>query len=325
MHRKGLCRGLVAFASLALLAGAPMLCPAASVTPGDILVADPIDHGVIAVDPVTGSQTVFSQPGLYGPVDVAVSKTGKIFVADQYSGVRELDPRTGAVTTLSVGADFEPLRVTVAPSGDAVVLNNSPAIGNSQTIEEINATTGKRSTLGIITIPNDSPSIADIAMSPSGEVFFSQPNFSEIDALDPVSDTVRLVATGILGIAGLAFDSQGNLFATTRSGGLCCGTVLRIDPRTGAHSLVTSLTTNLLMASEFLATTRSGSIVVSDFSASAVIAVDPSTGAQTTVTSGDLLNLNAGIAVYAPEPGASILLTAGALAAALIWRYSAAL
>jgi len=79
------------------------------------------------------------------------------------------------------------------------------------------------------------------------------------------------------------------------------------------------------MASEFLATTRSGSIVVSDFSASAVIAVDPSTGAQTTVTSGDLLNLNAGIAVYAPEPGASILLTAGALAAALIWRYSAAL
>ena len=86
---------------------------------------------MIAVDPVTGAQTVLSQGGsLSTPFGIAVDAAGRILVADTSAAfggdgqgaVIAVDPVTGAQTILSRADNFiNPSGIAVVPEQAAVV------------------------------------------------------------------------------------------------------------------------------------------------------------------------------------------------------------
>src|SRR5438876_6147046 len=85
---------------------------AATLQPGDLLVADPVAKCVIRIDPNTCEQEIVSSEGDFVlPVGVAVSAGGEIFVADAdayggQGGVIRVDPTTGSQTPVSYGGYF---------------------------------------------------------------------------------------------------------------------------------------------------------------------------------------------------------------------------
>ena len=108
-----------------------------------------------------------------------------------------------------------------------------------------------------------------------------------------------MVATGSEFAHGLAVELSGDLVATAPHS----GEVTRIDPGTGAQTLITSFSRGLFG----IAIEDDGSLLVAIQSLSTIARIDPVSGAQTVVSSGGLFVSPSGIAVVVPEPSTGVL------------------
>jgi len=124
---------------------APLLCePGVLVSPaglaldrrGFLYVADPGAHRVVVMDPDDGSVVGVLVEGLKEPVDVAISPTGRIYVADRVAGeISRWSPRfsrRGAFKAISpegLPANPQPIQVFVESDGSIGVVDaNHPRI-----------------------------------------------------------------------------------------------------------------------------------------------------------------------------------------------------
>ena len=114
-------RGLLVLTVLAGSLAIPGGATAATLHPGDILVAgeDSNVGNLVQVDPRTGAQTVVaSGSGLQDPWGVAVGPDGRIFVADFRSRVVwVVNAATGGLTPLYSDPGTSPLGLALAPDG----------------------------------------------------------------------------------------------------------------------------------------------------------------------------------------------------------------
>jgi len=125
MSRSGLYRRAVLIVLLTLTLG--NYVAAATLNPGDLVVADPdafgLAGGIIRVDPTTGAQTVVSSGGIFAdPTGVAIAANGDIVIVDRARRVVRVDPTTGTQTIVSSGGRFvDPFRIAIDANGDFLV------------------------------------------------------------------------------------------------------------------------------------------------------------------------------------------------------------
>lgn len=205
----------VAVGAAGVVAARPPAGPAAQppvIATGDIIVADPNAFGgaggIIRVDPTTGAQTVVSSGGLFvDPMGVTVDRNGDIIVVDQNAfggagGLIRVDAATGGQTIISAGGAFaNPTGVALDANGDIIVADRGPGTYfGTGYIFRVNPTTG-----------------AQTLVSSGG--YFLDPNT-------------------------VAVDTNGDIFVADNN---CCGGaygigggIIRVDPATGAQTLISS-------------------------------------------------------------------------------------
>jgi Ca2+-binding RTX toxin-like protein len=271
----------------AALAGllAPSGAGAASLKPGQILVADgPGGDSLVLVNPATGKQSRFaandlpvnsSSPLFESPSDVAIGRSGRIFVVDRGAfggtgGVIAVDPTTGRQTKISandqaVNATSQlfttPAGIVVAPSGRILVVDRS-AFGGPGGVIAVDPATGKQSVFS----SNDQP------VNASSQFF-----------VDPRGGITVLRSGTVL---------VGNL------GGTATG-VIAIDPATGrqrdfsSNAQAVNASSQLYEIPVGVVESVTGRVFVADqngppsdpFNNGGVIAADPATGKQTAISS----------------------------------------
>ena len=189
---------------------------------GDMLVVDPAAFagaggGVIRVNPLTGARTTVSEnaspsggPSFVDPFGIALAANGDILIADQNAfggggGVIRVNPVTGARTTVSENASpaggpaFEaPWGIIELANGDIVVAD-AGAFGGGGGLIRVNPATGARTILSANWLPSGGPRFSD-----------------------PIQ--LRLAANGDI--------------LVTDSSAFTGGGVIRVDPATGARTLV---------------------------------------------------------------------------------------
>jgi hypothetical protein len=140
---------------------APAAGHAATLNPGDIVVADPSAAGgkgaLLLINPVTGAQSTVSSgadlsagASWHAPDGLAMDPTGRILVSDDpiYSGdqakIIRVNPATGFRTIVAAGGSLSlPVGLGVEPSGKILVAD-SGVVG---AILRIDPVTGAQSTL----------------------------------------------------------------------------------------------------------------------------------------------------------------------------------
>ena len=177
-------------------------------------------------------------------------------------GVIRVDPLTGARTTVSENASpaggpafVEPLAITIAANGDILVADQQAFADTGGGVIRVDPVTGARTTVSENASPAGGPSFVD----PFG---------------------ITLAANGDILVADQNFGGPGN------------GGVIRVDPVTGARTLVSennSPTGGPSFDAPFgIDTASNGDILVADAGAfgggGGVIRVNPVTGVRTTVS-----------------------------------------
>ncbi len=233
---------------------------------GDLIVTDPNAFdgagALFRVDPVTGAQTIIASGGNFVyPAGVAIDSNGNLIVIDKEAfdgsgGVIRVNPMTGQQTPVSSGGFFvTPTGIAIAPNGDIMVTDGGAFHGTGGLIR-IDPSTGTQSEFSS---GGDFRFPVDIAIGSDGEIF--------------VLDRTAFYNTST---------GQG-------------GAVFRIDPLTGAQTVISSGETFLYVAG--IAVAPDGSILVTDshHTHKAIVRVDPETGTQTTVSAGGHIEYPQGI------------------------------
>jgi Ca2+-binding RTX toxin-like protein len=196
------------------------------------------------------------------PGDILVSDFG----AEAVFGV---DPSSGAQSTVPSAGSFKaPTSVAIEADGDILVAENhnfDVGLGVQYSrVTRVDPTTGAQSTVSADGFLND---VRDIAVEADGDILVVEP-VAHVTDPDPFYNR---------------------------------GAVIRVDPTTGAQSIVAK--GDHFANPVGIAVEADGDILVTDSSASAfkgaVIRVDPTTGAQSTVSSGGLLAVPSSIAIEA--------------------------
>lgn len=257
-HTKRLSQVQFAVASVLLLTLATLgSAGAVTLHPGDILIGDPGAVAIIRVDPATGAQTIVSSGGnMVSPMGLALDTAGNILVADDgAAAVLRIDPATGVQMVVSSGGLFvRPSDLTIDAAGQILVVD-ADAFGP----DEIAGGTG-----GVIRV-------------------------------DPLTGAQTTVSSGdnFHGPTGIALDAAGHiLVADVDFGGSPGvsgpGAIIRVDPTTGAQTVVS--TGGTFVGPVRVAVAPTGQIFVSDHGSfrtgttiGAIFGVDPATGAQTVI------------------------------------------
>ena len=133
-----------------------------------------------------------------------------------------------------------------------------------------------------------------IAVGQNGELFISDTGCLGLLGIDPASGDQRLITRGgLLGVPfGIAVERSGMVLVANAQA------LLRVDPETGAQSLVSSpvLSQSLFQFPLAVALAENGDIFVAD-ALGLIFRVDPNSGAQTLISSGGYLQRPQGIAV----------------------------
>src|SRR5215212_5615894 len=116
-----------ALSALCALAFAGSAGAAATSRPA-VLVADPVRHALVFVDPVTGAPGVVAASApLNRPQALAGDAGGKLLTVQgskTTSALLSVDPASGIATVVSSGAKLEePIDVTLGPAGEVYVLD----------------------------------------------------------------------------------------------------------------------------------------------------------------------------------------------------------
>jgi sugar lactone lactonase YvrE len=236
---------------------------AGSTTRPAVLVADPVRHALVFVDPATGAQGDLSTGAALGtPADVEIS-AGSVYVADRggttAGGILRLDPLTGAPTVAAAGAPLNhPQALETGSGGKLLTVQGTKTSAALLTVDPATGFSTIVSSGGAFEEP------VDVAAAPAGEVYVLD---RKIDPWGP--------------------------------GKSAAGGVFRVDPLTGAQTKVTGK--NVFYKPTAIAVASDGSILVTDQRQADVKGVlrrvDPATGTATELTSGGLLASPSGVEV----------------------------
>ena len=303
---------------------APAACHAATLSPGDIVVADPSAAGgkgaLLLINPVTGAQSTISSgadlsagASWHAPVGLAMDSTGRILVSDDPypSGdpakILRVNPASGFRTIVAAGGSLQgPVGLGVEPSGKILVAES----GGAPAILRIDPVTGAQSTLasgGSLVSP------FGIAFDSAGRVLMVDYNaFSGFAGgnggvlrINPTTGFQVIVSAGtnFRAPSGIALDASGRIFVTDQYGADATppeskGNLFAVDSVSGGQSLVSS-GVNLSQGASWVdpygvAREASGSFVVADSGDSPsfqpthdpgrVLRVNPVTGFRTLVS-----------------------------------------
>jgi sugar lactone lactonase YvrE len=299
---------------------------------GSILVANPFVPNVLRVDPASGNRTVVSGctdticstnvgtgPPLLQPRFVAIAAGGRVIVADRTVAgtyaIVSVDPANGNRTVLSGCLD----------SGCSTIVGTGPAIGR----------------LFGVAIEADGHIVAADGLA----VFRIDPATGNRTLLSGCPDATCTTPIGSGPAFGqpvdIAVEPSGALVVTYQIEDSIFGALRRIDPATGARTLVSGCTdvacssfagAGPTFANPFgIVRDRDGSLLVADTTLEAVLRVDATTGNRTLVSgcadtscssalgSGGQFGQASGIAL-APEPASWADALAAAVALALVPR-----
>jgi Ca2+-binding RTX toxin-like protein len=305
---------------------APAAGHAATLNPGDIVVADPSAAGgkgaLLLINPVTGAQSTVSSgadlsagASWHAPDGLAMDPTGRILVSDDpiYSGdqakIIRVNPATGFRTIVAAGGSLSlPVGLGVEPSGKILVAD-SGVVG---AILRIDPVTGAQSTL----------SSGGSLVSPFGIAFDSAGRVLVVDynafggyaggnggvlRINPATGFQVVVSAGtnFRGPSGIALDASGRIFVTDQYGADATppdskGNLFGVDPVSGVQTLISSgvsLSQGASWVDPYgIARDASGSFVVADSGDSPsfqptqnpgrVVRVNPATGFRTLVSAG---------------------------------------
>jgi hypothetical protein len=303
-----------------------LIAPAAA--SAAIFVIDPTAFGgtggVIRVDSTTGARTTVSEntapaggPSFEEPLAIALASNGDLLVADQNAfgglgGVIRVDPATGARTTVSEntappgGPGFvDPFGITTEANGNILVSDQNAFSGPGGVIR-VDPATGTRTTLSENSAPPGGPTFDapfGIAREASGTILVADAaafgGGGGIIRVDPVTGARTTVSENQAPAGaptfsdpfGVAVEANGNILVADGGSGSGTGGVIRVNPTTGARTLVSN-NASPPGGPSFgtpigLGVASNGDILVADagaFTGGGVIRVDPVTGVRTTVS-----------------------------------------
>jgi hypothetical protein len=341
--------------ALLLLVGATQHAARAVVLhPGDIVIVADIspllpgghNYGLVRIDPATGDRTIISDQLIGGgapmpaPDAIAIAPDGSLLVADLLEGIERVDPATGDRTLIKPsllpmgvhqvgneiyytlggflrGFDATTLQTNFTLSGSGPQLSHGNAqpsgfavIGNNAYVASMHTQFDAVASDGIVRVD----------LTTGNRTLIS--GFSFAPNLTAGSGPTWTAPTDV------AVDPAGQLLVTSIVG----EGVMRIDPVTGARTLVTS--NSVGTGPHFparqqngqdyrLAVAADGTILLNEWDAGGVWAVDPITGDRTIVSdathgAGPLFRSDAGgggiLVVPAPEPATFVLAALAGLA-----------
>ena len=160
---------------------------AVTLVPGDIVAVDIVNASLIRIEASTGiAQTILSGGLLNNPRDIAVARSGLIYVTDS-TGLLVIDPVSGSQSVLAdrTGSDFD--RFDVAANGDIILADTI-----NRAIDRVDPTTGTRTPIssgGLI----DASGSFSVTVTDAGRIFvlnFNNPSVIEIDPMTGSQTTV---------------------------------------------------------------------------------------------------------------------------------------
>jgi Ca2+-binding RTX toxin-like protein len=318
-------------AAIGVALALPGTAAAVAITPGQIFATDagagPATARVVAVDPLTGEQTLvsdnaISEADLFARVDgIALDAGMSLLVTDsQVARLIRVDPASGQQTLVSDSSAtpnyFDtPTDVVVEPSGSLLV-----ADAKSNALIRVDPATGAQTLVSDNTV-----SALDLFVDPTfvvldgtGRALVADPSAGAgaggaIIAVDLATGQQALLsdnatpAAGLFdGLGGIAREYGGRLLAANGDG---AAELVGIDPVTGGQTTV-SPGPGLLGGPQGLAVDPAGA-VVADWGAlppddGSLVRIDPVTGAQTTLSNNalsatDLLAHPNDVAIVPPQ------------------------
>lgn len=225
---------------------------------GSLVVVDPnaLDGrgAVIRVNPLTGQQTLVSAGQYFeDPLGITIAPNGDLYVANASCsclppGVLRVDPTTGVQTPVSLDDQFiTPAGLTNDGHGTLYVADAGLFVLFGRVIR-VNAATGAQT---IVARGGNLAGPTDVTIGPGGDLFVADPMAAAGDGaiirINPATGQQTVVsAGGLLGDpVGIAVGLDGNLLVADAQavgeppGCGCGGAILRVDPRSGAQSLLT--------------------------------------------------------------------------------------
>ena len=217
---------------------------------GQIIISD--SGRLIRINPKSGAQTLVvnnARGSLGYPMGMTLSQSGAILVANLHA-IIQVNPVNGQVRTISAGGNFVfPVDVAVAANGQLLVLN----LGFPSQIIRVNPQTGAQQVVSqggyfnnpqAITVHGNDIYVTDVASADG--------NFGtgRILRVDGQTGAQTVVSTGgyLVGPVGIAMDANGQLIVADPytinpqspdlADGGYDGAILRIDPATGAQTLL---------------------------------------------------------------------------------------
>lgn len=215
--------------SVFLLLALPVAARAAVLTPGDIVVADPNGYRVVSVGAVGGSiTTLVAGSASHG---VAFDAAGNLFATRYYDQrVDRVDVAAGTYVPLAGGALLQGvIGLGCGPDGMLYATSNVPRI------LRIDPSSGAVSILtsgGLLSNPQG------VAFTPAGDMLVANYNSSILRVNLTTGAQSTAYSGGLLAgaVSGVAVGSDGTVYATE----IVNSRVVRIDPVTGAQTLLTS-------------------------------------------------------------------------------------
>lgn len=348
-------RAVLSTAVFVLVASSASLASALSL--GDYLVSDVTRRAIFRVDAATGDRTVISGCAnasctttvgtgstLFAPTGLARADTlnlaAPIYVTDTLTdSLIRIDPTTGARTIVSssfVGSGLafvSPTSVTVQANGNLLVVDESLSA-----LIDVNATTGDRTVVAgcvdalcsseigagtSLTSPHD----LSIELG-SGDSFVLSADLDAIFRVDGVTGDRILLSSAIAGSGpnfvnprNLALDASGQILVSDSNVSPAApGMIFRVDPLTGARTIVASDTVGAgrdLEVPVGLGIDQNGNIIVLDFAPGIILSIDPTTGDRAIVSSSQqgtglsFAGPSSIVVIPVPEPSTALLVVSG--------------
>lgn len=213
---------------------------------GRILVADYVDQSILSIDPRTGAQEVVYTDGAFKPVGVGVAASGRLIASDYSAGeIISINSRTGAASPIAASPLLDGAsELAVAPSGRVFV----PAEGTGN--EGVYSVSPRTGTVSPVVTPSTDSRIGSpysVALAANGRLLaadyafdFGDPTLDgALFSIRPSGGPLRIISSGQLfgDPIGLARSFRGPIFVAEQDEPTQ-GSILRVNPRTGAQRLI---------------------------------------------------------------------------------------
>jgi hypothetical protein len=276
--------------------------------------------GIIAVDPNTGTQAPVSTGGLFAlPTYIREAPNQQLYVTDLQAygtgAIFRVDPNSGKQSLVTKGGLIDGPNILVYLNGFLYVANLGDSSGKVHDIVQVDPSTGAQKLIsdgsgGGFSVPT-SMTAADghniYVVDEPGNVQGADPGAIWVVNLDSGKQT-RLVHGGLLDHpVDIAVEPNGDLIVgnTGSAANGYAGSVIRINPQTGAQTLVSSFGHDTGLDSLDLG--MDGRIFVGAISNGStpgrIYSVNAETGSQGIVSSGGSISLVEGIRVFRKGSG----------------------